>query len=200
MKKRLAAFAALFVLVILAACAGAQETITFGGGSGYLGFVGDDGRLSDIKGISLALQLEAPLDEHLTHQDPETGKDVYSWDNSLLLTAPVVADQDVVTGMFAVQWAHRLGKGDAFLAAGPIVPLLRHDVLEALETGEPSVDTALYGGAMLTLWMGVPVGDATLPIQLSALVAGHLAGIPEEYERPTLVGFQVSLPRDLLSY
>lgn len=198
MKKALAAFAAPFVLVILAACAGAQETISFGGGSGYLGFVGDDGKLSDIKGISLALQLEAPLDEQLSHQDPTTGEDVYSWDSSLLLTTPVVADQDVVTAMFALQYAHRIGRGDAFLALGPIIPVLRHDVLEALETGEPAVDTALYAGGMLSLWMGVPVGDSTLPVQLSALVAGHLAGIPEEYERPTLLGFQVTLPRDLL--
>lgn len=197
MKGKLSSWMALAVLVLLAwsAVASAQDTIQFGGGSGYFGFVGDDGRLRDLKGIAVALQLEHPLDEYVSGTD-ENGDSIYSWDKSLLVTAPVIADQDQATPFFSVQFAHRAGKGDTFLAGGPLLGVLQPPILAELAPGQ-ELEKALYAGFQASLWMAVPVGDATLPIQISAVVAGHLAGLPKDVDHPTLVGFQFQLPRDL---
>lgn len=199
MKGKLSSWMALAVLVLLAwsAAASAQDTIQFGGGSGYFGFIGDDGRLRDLKGISVALQLEHPLDEYVSGTD-DSGESIYSWNKSLLVTAPVLADQDQVTSFFSLQFAHRAGKGDTFLAGGPLLGMLKGEVLADLAP-EEEFGTALYAGAQLSLWMAVPVGDATLPIQVSAIVAGHMAGIPKGVDHPPLIGFQFQLPRDLLN-
>ena len=189
---------ALVALLLLSLVSTASaQTFQAGPGSGYLGFLGDDGRLKDLKGLGAILQLESPLDEQQVGVS-ETGEPVYSWDKSLILSAPIVADQDEITAVCALQFSHRMGRSDSFLAVGPVLGVLRSDVLEVLETGEPAVETALYLGGRINLWMGIPVGESSIPVQVGALLAGHLAGIPAEYDRPLLLGFDVSIPRDII--
>lgn len=182
--------AVLFLFTLSADAAG----LRIGPGGGWAAFLKDDGRLQDISGLAATVKLEAPLDRVAIDDSTET------WNKSLYFGVPLVSDQDELLVSLDVNYAQRIGDSENWFLVGVGTAFPNKALLASLDTRDvvPSgeeISSALFLGPRVGFFAEVEIGDGTtIPLELVGGYLFHLAGIPDDVERPGILRLEINMP------